>query len=269
MEDVMRGSLRAKEIAPTRSGKSILTDIVVKYGPAEVFGPFFLHCEVEARKRGVALEFCQPDDLVAANQSNRTSWKPLVPMFNPKYGIINEQNSLSVAGRNAQGEIVTVNSIVKYDWETTDFVEEVSSLRMCYADPRSMRQPGEECIVTSSRAKCIRGRAAFSGSAWVRQDYRGVGLSALLPRFIKAYAASRWPLDCIFGMMAESVQQRGFATQFGFDNLDWEARWVNSVMGTNRFAILWTDVDFLASDLRAVLDGAPQIDSWVLKRNAQ
>jgi GNAT superfamily N-acetyltransferase len=269
MEGVMNVPLRAKKIAPARSSKSILTDIVVEHGPVDVFGSFFLHCELETRRRGVALEFCGPEDLVTANQNNRASWKSLVPMFHPKYGIISAENSFSIAGRNAHGEIVTVNSIMKYEWAATDFVDEASSLRLFYADPERMRQPGEECIVTSTRARCIRGRVAISGSAWVRQDYRGLGLSALLPRFIKAYAATRWPLDCIFGLMIEGVQQRGFATQFGFDNLDWEARWVNSIMGTNRLAILWTDVDFLATDLRAVLDRAAEVDRGILKRNAQ
>jgi len=249
--------------------RSMLADIIVEYGPIDVLGRFFLHAELETRKRGVALELCGPDDLVAANAENRASWKPLVPMFNPKYGIISRENSFSIVGRNAHGEIVTANSIIKYDWESISFVEAATSLRLFYSDPERMRQPGERCIVTSTRARCIRGSVAFSGSAWVRHDYRGLGLSAFLPRFIKAYAAARWPLDCIFGMMAEAVQERGFATRFGYNNIDWEAHWVNSVMGTNRMAILWTDVDFLAADLRAQLDRAPQVDGGVLKRNAQ
>jgi hypothetical protein len=71
-------------------------------------------------------------------------------------------------------------------------------------------------------------------------------------------------------MMAEAVQKRGFAPRFGYDNIDWEAHWLNSVMGTLRFAILWTDVDYLADDLRATLARAPaQVDRQVLKRNAK
>ena len=165
---------------------------------------------------------------------------------------------------------MTANSIIKYDWPETDFVEEATSLRLFYADPQCMQQPGEQCIITSSRARCIRGRAAFSGAAWVRADYRGLGLSEFLPRLIKAYAASQWSLDCIFGMMAEAVEKRGLAPRFGYDNIDWEARWLNSVVGTLRLAILWTDVDYLMRDLGSVLAGAAaQIDGEVLERKAQ
>ncbi len=255
--------------SPKRDPASILTEIVIERGPIDVLGRFFLHADLETRRRGVALEFCTPEDLVAANAENRQSWLPLVPMFNPKYGVINRDNSFSILGRNADGEVVTANSIIKYDWSTTDFVDEATSLRLFYADPERMKREGEECIVTCERARCISGQAAFSGAAWVRHDHRGLGLSEYLPRFIKAYAAARWELDCIFGMMAEAVQKRGFAPRFGYDNIDWEAHWLNSVMGTLRFAILWTDVDYLADDLRATLARAPaQVDREVLKRNA-
>jgi hypothetical protein len=254
----------------TRARRSILNEIIVETGPVDVLGAFFLHVELELRRRGVALEFCAPEGLVEANEANRRSWMPLVPMFNPQYGLINSDNSFSVIGRNADGEPVTANSIIKYDWDDTNFVEEANSLRLFYRCPEEMKQPGEECIITSSRACCIRGSAAFSGAAWVRSDYRGIGLSKLLPRFIKAYAAARWQLDVIFGMMAEAVAKRGFATQFGYDQIDWEAQWRNSIVGTLRLAILWTDVDHLARDLRGVLDGASaEIDARVLERNTQ
>ncbi len=253
-----------------RSRTSILRNIVVERGPADTLGPFFLLAETRTRKRGVVLEFCTPQDLVAANEANRKSWLPLVPMFDPKYGVICGDNSFSILGRNARGEVVTANSIIKYDWPETDFVEEATSLRLFYADPDSMQQPGEQCTITSSLARSIRGRAAFSGAAWVRPDYRGLGLSEYLPRFIKAYAASQWSLDCIFGMMAEAVEKRGLAPRFGYDNIDWEARWLNSVVGNLRLAILWTDVEYLMRDLRSVLAGAAaQIDGEVFERKAQ
>jgi hypothetical protein len=254
---------------PDHNPPSILSEIVIECGPIDVLGRYFMHADLETRRRGVALEFCTPADLVAANEANPKSWRKLVPMFNPRYGVINGENSFSIIGRDSAGEVVTANSIIKYDWPNTDFVEEASSLRLFYADPEHMKQDGERCIVTSERARCITGQAAFSGAAWVRPDYRGRGLSEYLPRFIKAYAAARWDLDCIFGMMAEDVEKCGHAPRFGYDNIDWEARWVNSVMGTHRMAILWTDVDYLADDLRATLARAPaQVDGEVLKRNA-
>jgi hypothetical protein len=256
--------------SPKRARRSILNDIVVERGPLDVLGPFFLHTEIETRRRGIVLEFCGPDDLVSANAENRDSWLPLVPMFNPRYGVINEHNAFSILGRNARGEVVTANSIVRYDWDNTDFVAEATSLRLFYADPERMKQRGEACNITSGKARCITGQAAFSGGAWVRPDCRGLGLSEYLPRFIKAYAAARWELDCIFGMMAEAVQQRGFAPRFGYDHIDWEARWLNSIVGTLRLAILWTDVDYLATDLRSTLArAAAQVDGEVLERNAK
>jgi GNAT superfamily N-acetyltransferase len=254
---------------PEHNPPSILSEIVIERGPIDVLGHFFMHVDLEARRRGVALEFCTPDDVVAANEANPKSWRTLAPMFNPRYGLINGDNSFSIVGRDRRGEVVTANSIIKFDWPSTDFVEEATSLRLFYADPERMKQDGEQCVVTCERARCITGLAAFSGAAWVRPDYRRLGLSEYLPRFVKAYAAARWDLDCIFGMMAEDVEKCGHAPRFGYDNVDWEARWLNSVLGTHRFAILWTDVDYLAADLRATLARAPaQVDGEVLKRNA-
>jgi GNAT superfamily N-acetyltransferase len=261
------------QVRPSRlPGRSILTDIVIDHGPTDVLGPFFLHVEMEARRRGVALEFCAAEDLVIANQENAHNWRPLMPMCNPANGHAKAEMCFNVIGRNEFGEIVTANSILKYDWQATDFVEEATSLRLLYAEPDRMRRVGEQCLVTAEEARTIRGKVAYSGAAWVRPDYRNRGLAQLLPRFIKAYGSARWELDWIFGMMAKDVHVRGFASRFGYDQEAWDLNWVNSIWGGHmQMAILWTTVDSLANDIRASLDAgaAPQIDGAVLKRNAQ
>jgi hypothetical protein len=58
-----------------------------------------------------------------------------------------------------------------------------------------MKRPGERCLVTAPATRRIRGRVVFSGAAWYRPDYRGRGLSAILPRVGKAYALARWSPD--------------------------------------------------------------------------
>jgi hypothetical protein len=250
--------------------RSILKDIAIRAGRAgDILSSFVLCVEVETRRHGVALEFSTPEALLSINEKNSTSWKPLVPMFNPRYGIISPANSLSVLGRNMRGEPVTANSIIKYDWRLTNFLDEATSLRLFYRDPQGMKRPGEECVVTSSRVRQIRGQAASAGAAWIRPDYRGLGLSDLLPRLIKAYALASWDLDVIFGMMTEAVHERGFATRFGYNNSDREAHWINSILGTMRLAVLWTDTNYLAEDLKATLAAVTsQLDTRVIKGNA-
>ena len=261
--------------APIQSSnsRSILSAFVIERGPAHILGPFMLHTETEARRRGVALEFCNAKELASANRANTANWRPLMPNCHPAYGVTTPENSINVIGRNAKGEVVAANSIVRYDWRATDYIEETESLRLLYADPTSMRQSGEKCVVTAAMAREITGIVAFSGAAWLRPDYRGLGLAQLMPRFIKACAAARWQLDWIFGMMAEDIYRRGHSKHFGFDREEWELKWFNSIWGGNyRLAVLWTNLEGLAADLSTVLAGqqAPaEIDSRVLSRNAQ
>lgn len=53
------------------------------------------------------------------------------------------------------------------------------------------------------------GRLAHTGGLWVDPDYRGVGLSWLMPRFNHCMAALRWDLEAVTAMVFEGLKKTG------------------------------------------------------------
>ena len=161
---------------------NLLTNLEVRYGPVDVIGRFLLLGEEAALQRGISLSFATFDELVAVNRENRASWKPLVGVFDPGLGMLNASNSYCILGRNSNGEVVSAQAARLYDWPTTSFYNEATSLRFIYKDPEHDKRPDETVEVSALEAGHLRGRVVFSGAGWYRRDYRGTGLSTILPR---------------------------------------------------------------------------------------
>jgi hypothetical protein len=246
-----------------------LKDITVEHGPIDLLGRFFLKADQAARQRGISLSFDTFEHLLKTNERNRASWRPLIPVFNPKNGGLNFENSFCILGRNHEGEVVAAHAGRLYNWPKTTYYEEATALRLFYADPDKMKCPGEECAITAQATRDISGNVVFSGAAWYRPDYRGCNLSAILPKLGKAYALTRWNPDSIVSMMVEDVYQRGFAPRFGYNNVDWEILMRNSALGNVRLAFVWMNAQKLIEDLSRFSVQLPaEIDSRVLKRRA-
>ena len=56
--------------------KSLLSDVVIDYGPAEILGRLFLKCDTQLRACGVNVSLASFDELAAVNRVNRDSWLP-------------------------------------------------------------------------------------------------------------------------------------------------------------------------------------------------
>jgi hypothetical protein len=246
-----------------------LKALTVEHGPVDLLGRFFLKADQAARQRGVHLSFDTFENLLEANERNRENWRPLVSVFNPNNGGLTAENSFCILGRNHKGEVVAAHAGRLYNWPNTTYFEEATALRLFYADPDSMKCPGEECQITAQSTRDISGSVVFSGAAWYRPDYRGRNLSAILPKIGKAYALTRWNPDFIVGMMVEDVYQRGFGPRFGYNNVDWEILLRNSSLGNLRMAFVWMDMQHLIGDLSRFSTQFPaEVDSRVLVRRA-
>lgn len=250
----------------------LLQELVLDKGPLPLFGRVFPRAVTLARDAGVELSFGSAEDLVRANQSNRANWLPLVPALDANYSALNDENFFCVLGHNKKGETVTAHAARLMDVQTSDFVEELTSLRLFYRDPDTQRQHREHCETTGAEeARALRGRLVYSGAAWVHPAYRRNGLSGLVPRVAKAYAMSRWLPDYICSLMTESVFRQGFAPRFGYDRVTWDVNWENSLLAPRlRLAIVWMDMSQLVRDLQEFLttSARPQIDAVVRERRA-
>jgi hypothetical protein len=249
-------------------GSDFLSQLEVNYGPVGLLGRFFLRANSEVRARGLTLHFAPIKELVETNEANRDSWLPLLPIFDHRDFKPTPDNFFCIVARDPKGRIVGTHACRLFDWTGTNFHEEATSLRLFYEDPERMRRPGEKCEVTAPSAKTVTGLTVFSGAAWYHPDYRGRGLSRILPHIGKAYALTQWPAETIVSIMAEEIHQRGFAKRFGYTNVDWAVHLTNSVVGTRRVAFLSVKRDETFHLIAEYLADSFEIDIGVLGGHA-
>ena len=235
--------------------QSLLSQMTLSHGPVGVLGRTVLLCDTLARRCGVALSIVTPDAFLAANRANKSSWLPLLKLFDCRFNDLSSDNSLFLLGRNREGDIVACQAARSYVWEGTNFKDEAESLRMLYRDPAAMKEPKEKYSVSSLAAKGTEGRVVYSGAAWYRRDYRGKGLVEWLPRIARAYARGVWDSRTTVTIMSEENVAKGVFPRNGYRNIEWAVHLRNRDWGDVRYAYLWLKEDEMLDDLRQFLAG--------------
>jgi hypothetical protein len=233
--------------------QTLFSQITLRHGPAGILGRVILAAEQLALAKGVRLSLVTGQELLAVNEANRATWLPLISVFDPRFNELDDSNAFFILGRDAAGEVVACQAGRLYDWEHTNFKDECERLTMFYTDPDAMKLPGEEWTVTALAAKGTTGRVAFSGAAWYRRDYRGVGLVEWLPRLSRALAKGLWDTDVTITVMAENNVKKGVYPRNGYRNAEWAVEAINGRMGTLRYAYLWSKSDEMIEDLEQFL----------------
>lgn len=234
----------------TKIPPSYLTQIQLDYGPLDVLTTFFRQADAAAKKHGVHLAFGSFDELLQVNLANQSSWRAIIPTFDPRYSELTPENSFCLLGYNQAGEVVATQACRLFKWTDTSFFEAAENLTLFYARPERDRQPGERCEITAEAARRARGRVAFSGGGWYRPDYRGKNLSYILPRISRAYAFTRWSTDYTTSMFQDSVLAGGMAERCGYTKTDWKVEIKGSPMGNITFVYVWMEPEELIDDLR-------------------
>lgn len=254
----------------TYSRSSFFNRVQVGQKQASVFGHFFLAAAAAADKAGLRVMFGAFEELSRLNREQSANWHPLTPLFDPKYALLSDENAFCIFGVNEKDEIVACQAARLFDWTGSNFTEEATSLRLFYADPASMRRPGETCIVTVPFGQTLTGRVVYSGAAWIRPDYRGLRLGDVFPRIGKVYAYALWQPDLIVGLMSEQNWKRGLATKAGYTTVGWAVEARNGPGGDWRFALLTMAEAGLVAHIEQFLGGAgEEIDRRVLDRGAE
>jgi hypothetical protein len=194
-------------------------EIRVNHGPRELLGRFFLEADRDAQDRGVTLYLSYDlNRLTEINERNRSTWAPLLPVFDPTLNNISPGSSFLIEGRNPAGDVVATQAARLFDWTGTTLKAELETLRFLYQDPERHARPGERITVTAPTAERITGLVAISGGVWFHPDYRRRGLSKVLPRISRAYAHTLWNTDWSFGLVDPSIVERNLVKAYGYRN---------------------------------------------------
>ena len=132
---------------------NLFDNIRVQHGPVDVIRRILRLGEQEVLRRGISLSFATFDELLAVNEQNRDSWRPLVGVFDPRLNMLEPSSSYCIFGRNKLGEVVSTQAARLYDWRHTNFHDEATSLRFIYENPEQDKRPGEGVKVTGKEAR--------------------------------------------------------------------------------------------------------------------
>lgn len=198
-------------------------DQIVVSRPSEELTRVVITAVTLAAQRGVYLEFATFDDFMKINSLNLESWRPLSTSWRVDVGGVTDETGYVIFGRDHEGEVVATSSAKWLDWGATDFKTEAESLRFFYADPDRDKAPGESCVVTAPNATQINGSILHTGGAWYRPDMRGRQLARIIPRAGRAYAAMRWDIDNVCGIVSDANTKSGFDKRTGYRQI---TRWV-------------------------------------------
>lgn len=187
--------------------------LTVKYAPARLLSNFVLAGDQMARGLGIRLRLRH--DFTALQYVNRqqiarSTWFPLVKMYDPEYTYLTPENSYWISGEDEHGEIVLTQAGRIHYWPETTLVEEARLMLF------GGRDVGQRCTVTASTASLISGGVLCAGAHWIRPDLRGRHLSHLLARLGRAYALSRWPVDWCIAIVAPVLVDKGVAAGYGY-----------------------------------------------------
>ena len=235
----------------TRVGNFLRT-LRIDHGPVKLLGRFFLKAEMAARVRGLDLYFGSFEELAAVNIENRQHWAPLLPQFRAGADGLSEDTAFCILGRNAAGDVVATQAARFFDISRSTLQREAESLRLFYGSGE--KPSAATCRIRSPIAKKIRGYVAYSGSGWYRPDYRGIQLSAILPRISRAYALARWNTKTTVSFINVGLVEKGIAARYGYTRLDGEVHLQNVFAPEFKGVVAWMPRDELIRDVQHFLE---------------
>jgi hypothetical protein len=247
-----------------KAGTKLLDGIALEFGPVDLLGRFFLLANEAARSRGVTLSFGTLHDLVAVNRRNSSTWRPILPIFDPAFGALDDTNSFAILGHDHKGDVVVTQAARLYNWTKTNFLEEADNLGLFYPNAAAQKWPNERIEVTASSARRVTGRVCYSGGVWFRPDYRGRMLTAILPRISRACAYTRWSTDITTTIMADTIAHSGVAARCGYTEIGWDVTLRETRTGSVRCALLTMPQSEMLDDLGRFLQQIePEIDGRI------
>jgi GNAT superfamily N-acetyltransferase len=224
--------------------------LTIKHGPRSLLARFVLEGDKLAREMGIRLRLRHDfENFLTLNEFEvgRGNWYPLVDIFQPAHGGLSPENAYWISGETDDGEIVVTQAGRVYYWPETTLADEG---RAMFYGGRTDTGP---CIVKAADAAKITGVVFFGGAVWVRPDFRGLGLSRLMPRLGRAYAAARWPIDWGISLVKPALVDKGVAAGYGYKHESRSLFFPGHQLGNLEVVLVYISRDEAYEDLATFL----------------
>ena len=178
---------------------------------------------------------------------------PLYPMFDPSASFVSPENGFWIKGTNANGEIVHTQALRLLDLGAGSLADHMRLHRLKYIVQGDTTEPDHGLLSASPAANKITGSVAYHGQIWLRggpNGCRGMGLSALLPRFAMALCLMEWPVEYVFGFMDPRLACKGLQAQYGYAHIEPENWLTPDGANAREYWLAWTAREDIAHLMR-------------------
>jgi hypothetical protein len=229
------------------------------HGPERLFEKGSALIEAHAQRNGVRLvieyDFAELAEIWTEIQKTGNG---LTPSFDTRCGY-GGRDGYWISARNKRNDIVATIVGRVFDWSQSDLATELRSFRFFYGDHvQHFKKPSERCVVTARFAASLSGKVLFGGGAWVRPDFRGAGLTLLLPRLSKIYAYLRWRVDFFITVIQPILIHKGVASRYGFRNFESKVHFLME-FGDYNCALGWLQSQEFLDDLHRFVELAGEL----------
>jgi len=238
----------------TREPVRFIEEFRVQFGRKQEIGRFFLQADRALTELGVRL-YVSHDlrRLVEINRGNRDSWAPLMPAFDPAAVEMHPDSAFMFELHDAKGDVVATQVSRLLDLGGSTLKAEMDQFRLFYRDPAKQRLPAERIEITAPMASEITGRVALTGGLWYRPDWRGKGISRLMPRMTRTFAHTGWDPDTVISFVEQSAVDHNIMQQYHLpDSQPW-IKIRNSYRPEVDLRLTWRHRPDLAADVAVYL----------------
>ena len=191
-------------------------ELRVQFGPKREIGRFLLEGDRALAEMGVRLYVSQDlRRLYDINRRHLDSWAPLMPVFDPDQAGVRAGRAFLFELHDDRGDVVATQVSRLLDLTGSTLKAELEQLTLFYRNPAHQAGPTERIEVTAPMASEITGRVGLSGGLWYRPDWRGKGISQVMPRMTRTFAYTTWDTDYTISFVEQPPIDHGILKLYG------------------------------------------------------
>ena len=100
--------------APSNLNQAFLESVRVDQRPAALLCRYFLEAVEQAESMGVRSTVAPVERLVRTNADNRAGWRKILPLFDPAYNALDENNSFCLLAETRDGEVIASATTARF-----------------------------------------------------------------------------------------------------------------------------------------------------------
>lgn len=171
-----------------------------------------------ATAENIALSLSTDFDLLRDTVQETNDRAPLTPVFDSRLCDIGQDNGFWILGRDPEGQVVHMQAMRLDHLQDETLADHLEARSKLFCSPHIPADTARSDFRSCQYTQRISGAVCYHGEMWLRtgDQYRGRGLSAVLPRLALAIALVRWAPDYIYGMVQTKLVYKGIPAQYGY-----------------------------------------------------